>query len=81
VELYPGAEEEIPKNLPGTKGSRLRMTIYEDSDHAHDLVVRRSITEIIVMQKITPNKCISKHQKIVQTSTYCSELVVPRIAA
>jgi hypothetical protein len=45
MELYPDAGEEIPKNLPPEKGSRFRMTVYADADHAHDLFTRRSITE------------------------------------
>jgi hypothetical protein len=27
------------------------MTVYVDADHAHDLVTRRSITQILVMLK------------------------------
>jgi hypothetical protein len=49
VEFYPDTGEEIPKDLPPEKGPRVRMTIYVGADHAHDLVTRRSITEILVM--------------------------------
>jgi hypothetical protein len=49
MEFYPDAGEEIPKDLPPEKGPRVRMTIYVDADHAHDLVTRRSITGILVM--------------------------------
>jgi hypothetical protein len=71
---------EIPKDLPPEKGPRVRMTVYVDADHAHDLVTRRSITVILVMLNNTPNRWISKHQKTVETSTYDSELMSPRIA-
>jgi hypothetical protein len=79
VESYPDSGEEIPKHLPPEKGSRV-MTVYVDADHAHDLVIRRSITGILVMQNNTPIKWISKRQKTVERSTYGSELVASRIA-
>jgi hypothetical protein len=44
MEFYPDAGEEIPKDFPPEKGSRDRMTVNIDADHAHDLVTRRSIT-------------------------------------
>jgi hypothetical protein len=56
------------------------MTVYVDADHAHDLVIRRSITGILFMLNNTPIRCISKHQKTVETSTYGSELVASRVA-
>jgi hypothetical protein len=42
--FYPDASEEIPKDLPPEKAPRIRMTVCDDTDHAHDLVTRRSIT-------------------------------------
>jgi hypothetical protein len=48
MEFYQNAREEIPKNLPPEKGPRVRMTVYDDDDHAHDLFTRRSITGILV---------------------------------
>jgi hypothetical protein len=44
MKFYPDASEEIPKDLPPEKVPRVRMTVYVDADHAHDLVTRRSIT-------------------------------------
>jgi hypothetical protein len=80
VEFYPDADEEIPNDLPTSKGSKVRMTVYVDADHAHDLVTRRSITGILVMLNNTPVRWVSKRQKTVETSTYDSELVTSRIA-
>jgi hypothetical protein len=40
-DFYPDAEVEIPKDLPMSKGPKVRMTVYVDDDHAHDLVTRR----------------------------------------
>jgi hypothetical protein len=79
VEFYPHAGEQILKDLPPGKLPRVRMTVYVDADHAHDLVTRRSITRILVMLNNTPIRWISKRQKTVETSTG-SELVASRIA-
>jgi hypothetical protein len=80
VAFYPDSGEEISENLPPEKGPRVRMTVYVDADHAHDLVTRRSIIGILVMLNNTPIRWISKRQKIVETSTYGSELVGSRVA-
>jgi hypothetical protein len=80
MEFYPDASEEIPKDLPPEKGLRVRMTVYVDADHAHDLVTRRSITGILVILNNTPIRWISKRQKTVETSTYGSELVASSVA-
>jgi hypothetical protein len=80
MEFYQDAGEEIPKDLPPEKGPRVRMTVYVDADHAHDLVTRRTITGILVMLNNTPIRWVSKRQKTVETSSYVSELVASRIA-
>jgi hypothetical protein len=56
------------------------MTVYVDADHANYLVKRRSSTEIFVTLNNTSIRCISKHQKTVETSTYGSELAASRIS-
>jgi hypothetical protein len=37
MECYPDAEEEISDDLPTSKGTTIRMTVYADTDHAHDM--------------------------------------------
>jgi hypothetical protein len=56
-DFYPDAEEEIPK------GPKVRMTVYVDANHAHDLVTRRYNTGILVMLSNTPVRWVSKSQK------------------
>jgi hypothetical protein len=80
MEFYPDASEEITKYLPPEKGPRVRMTVYVDADHAYDLVTRRSIAGILVMLNNTPTRWVSKRQKTVETSTYGTKLVAPRVA-
>jgi hypothetical protein len=70
MEFYPDASEEIPKDLPPEKGPKVRMTVYVDADHTHDLVTGRSITGILVILKNNLIRWISKCQKTVETSTY-----------
>ena len=79
-EIYPDAEEEIPQDMPTPKGRKVRMTIYVDANHGHDLITRRSVTGIIVYLNNTPIRWVCKRQKTVETATYGSELVAARIA-
>jgi hypothetical protein len=79
-DFYLDAEEEIPNDLPMSKGTKFRMTVYVDVDHAHDLLIRISISGILVMLNNIPFRWVSKRQKTVETFTYGSELLVSRIA-
>jgi hypothetical protein len=79
-DFYPDAEEEIPNDLPMSRGPKVRMTVYMDADQAHDLENRRSITGILMLVNNMPIRWVSKRQKTVETSTYGSELVASRIA-
>jgi len=82
MEFYPDAEEMIPGEgeRPTPKGPKIRMTVYKDSDHAHDVVTRRSVTEVLPFLNNTPVKWITKRQKTMETSTYGAELVAGKIA-
>jgi hypothetical protein len=75
MEFHPDAGEEIPENLAPEKVPRIKMIVYVDADHAHDLVTTISITGILVMMNNTPIRWISKRQKTVETPTHGSELV------
>ena len=56
------------------------ITVYKDADHAHDVLTRRSVSGILLFINNTPVKWISKCQKTVETSIYCSELVAAKQA-
>jgi hypothetical protein len=64
-----------------SKGPKVRMTVYVDADHPHDLVTRRFITGILMMWNKTPVRWVSKCQKTVETSTHGSKILASRIAA
>jgi hypothetical protein len=51
LEFYPDFGEEIPTVLPSEKVPRVRMNGYLEAEYTHDLVIRRSITGILVMIK------------------------------
>ena len=81
-EFYPDAEEDVPPadTLPTPLGPKVRITVYKDADHAHDVVTRRSVTGVLLFLNNTPVKWISQRQKTVETSTYGSELVSAKVA-
>jgi hypothetical protein len=64
---YPDAEEEILNDLPKSMGPKVRMIIYVDAYHAHDLLIRTSLTVILLMFKNAHIRWVSKRQKNVET--------------
>jgi hypothetical protein len=54
MEFHPDAEEEIQNDVPVPKRPKIRMTVCVDADHVHDLVIRISITGILVMLNNAP---------------------------
>jgi hypothetical protein len=68
------------KGSSSWKRAIVRMTVYVEADHVHDLFTRKLITGILVIINNMHIRWISKHQKTVETSTYGSWLVASRIA-
>lgn len=79
-EFYPDVIEDLPSDRPKPRGKQCSITCYVDADHARDKVTRRSVTGIVILLNNTPVSWLSKHQKMVESSTYGSELVASRIA-
>jgi antitoxin component of RelBE/YafQ-DinJ toxin-antitoxin module len=79
-EQYPGAQEELPSDMPTPRGKGIKITAYVDEVHDHDQVTRRLVTRIILFINNMPIKWYSKRQNMVKTSTYGAELVALRIA-
>jgi hypothetical protein len=42
-EAYPGACEEVDANVPEPLVNELAITVFANSDHAHDKITRRSV--------------------------------------
>ena len=77
---YPDAVEAIDANLPAALIDELAITVFVDSDHAHDKVTRRSVTGIIILVGRTPVFYQAKRQGSVETSTYSAEFNAMRMA-
>ncbi|GMI32613.1 hypothetical protein TrCOL_g880 [Triparma columacea] len=75
IEEVHSPRDQIPLGLGG------EITIYVDSDYAHDLVTRRSVTGVIVLYCGTPIYWHSKRQTRVGGSTYEVEFMACKTAA
>jgi hypothetical protein len=71
--LYPDAKEAIPSNMWQPRGKPVQEIVFADSDHAGDLVTRRSRTGILYYLKRSPIVWYTKKQNSVETSTFGSE--------
>ena len=58
-------EELAPSNdeKPKLLGKKAKINIHKDSDHAHDVVTRRSVNGVLLLVNNTPVRWISKWQK------------------
>lgn len=80
IEFYPDAVEDVPSDKPEPRGELCTLTCYVDADHARDKLTRRSVTGILILLNNTPISWTFKCQKMVESSTYGSELVASRTA-
>ena len=67
--------EELPGNMPQTRGSGCVMRAYVDADHAGDSITRRSRTGFLVYLNSAPIYWMSKKQTSVETSSFGSEFI------
>ena len=77
--FYPDAKEDIPPDAPEPLGKAVQMTAFVDSDHAGDLVTRRSRTGILIFLNRAPINWYSKKQTSVETSTFGSEFMALKV--
>ena len=73
-------KEELPANMPRPLGTSMTMRVFVDSDHAGDLITRRSRTGFIVFLNGAPIYWSSKRQNSCETSTFGSEFVAMKQA-
>ena len=66
-------QEEIPVNAPKPRGLGFTMLAYVDSDHAGEVITRRSRTGYIVYLNNSPVYWMSKKQQGVETSSFGAE--------
>jgi hypothetical protein len=79
-QFYGKLEEEIPSGMPTPHGYPVGIFCFVDSNHAGNVVTRRSHTGIIIYVNKAPILWFSKRQNTVETSTFGSEFIAMRIA-
>jgi hypothetical protein len=75
---YPGAKEEIPKDIPKPLGKGVVTTSYIDANLYHDLISGRLVMGILHLINKTPINWTSKLQTTMETATFGSEYVTAR---
>lgn len=79
-DFYPDAKEQIPPNAPEPLGKEVEMIAFVDSDHAGDLLTRRSRSGVLVYLNRATIYWYSKKQTSIETSTFGSEFTGLKIA-
>jgi hypothetical protein len=64
---YPEAHKEIVTNAPSPLVEEMEITVFVDSDHAHDPTTRKSITGIVIFVGQAPVFYFSKRQGAIAT--------------
>ena len=70
---FGNVSEQLPENAPDPRGQGFTITAYVDSDHAGDLLTRRSRTGFLVYLNSSPVYWYSKKQNSIETSSFGSE--------
>lgn len=79
-EFYPDAHEDLPPNAPEPRGKAVQMIAFSDSDHAGDMITRRSRTGVLIFLNRAPILWYSKKQSAIETSTFGSEFMALKTA-
>ena len=74
-DFYYDAKEPIPADMPEPRGKAAQLIAFVDSDHAGDLLIRRSRTGYLIFLNSAPIVWLSKRQLSVETSSFGSEFV------
>ena len=75
MEFYRDVTEEDPPGMPEPLGQPVMQSAFVDSDHAGNVVTRRSHTGYFIFLNNAMIVSFSKRQNTVESSTYGSELV------
>ena len=79
-DLYPDAEDPLPNNMPEPRGKHVSINVFVDSDHAGNVVTRRSHTGIMIFLNMAPIQWYSKKQNTIESSTFGAEFIALKIA-
>ena len=70
---YGNSKEDIPPNAPPPRGIGMTMRAFVDSDHAGEILTRRSRTGFLIFLNSAPIYWFSKKQNCIETSSFGSE--------
>jgi hypothetical protein len=73
--FYSSAKEKIPLDMPEPRGKEVQITAWVDSDHAGNVVTRRSRTGVLIFCNRSPIVFHSKKQGSIETSSFGSEFI------
>jgi hypothetical protein len=79
-ESFYTAKQLIPEDNPEPRGKVVQMTCWADSDHAGNVVARRSRTGVLIFCNLSPNVIHSKKQGSIETSSFGSECMAMKTA-
>ena len=79
-ELYPDSESLLPPKIPEPRGKPVNINVFVDSDHAGNVVTRRSHSGIMIFVNMAPIQWYSKKQNTIESSTFGSEFIALKIA-
>ena len=80
VDFYRDVQEELPPDSPKAKGKSVTMTCFLDSDHAGNVITRRSHTGIIIFVQNCPIIWYLKKQNTVESSSFVSQPAHRKVA-
>ena len=78
--FYGDLAEELPSKMPDPLGKGVNIFCFVDSNHAGNVVTRRSHTGIFILINNAPVLWYSKRQNTVETSTFGSEFIAMKTA-
>ena len=74
-DFYGDVKEDVPPNAPEPRGKPVQSTAFIDTDHAGDLLTRRSRTGVLIYLNCSPIVWYSKKQVGIETSAFGSEFI------
>ena len=74
-EIYFDSDDPLPPHMPIPYGESVQINVFVDSDHAGNVVTRRSHTGVLIYVNLAPIIWYSKKQNNVESSTFGAEFI------
>lgn len=79
-EFYCDVKEDIPSNMPSSRGLAMSISVFVDANHTGNVANRMSQTRILIFCNKAPILWFSKTQETVESSTFGAEFTAMPIA-